>query len=116
MYQDYLVKDSNDVLQKISKTYAPANSWAMLPGEDARWIEIGDITDPETLEVTQGPVVNETTKAAVQAQDALDAAQKAKDDQVADKYVTLTDEVSIKAQSDLFANTLDSTSTRALLQ
>lgn len=110
MYKKHIIKDVNNNLSlAITKGFTPFGSVGLLPeGERIDWMEIGDIVDPETSEVTQGPIVNETTKAAVLAQDAADQAVKDKADQVTARYNEMTQAVYDEMENIFYTKKSDS--------
>lgn len=109
--KEYIVKDENDKFHVIQKTYVPPNSVGlMIPGEDPRWIKIGDITDPETGDIRQGPMVDETVKAAVQAADAIEATAKGKVASVTDKYNEMSTAVYDEMKNIFYTTKSDSAS------
>jgi len=102
------LEDGSLILMQ-TKGFTPKGAVGILPeGEEIDWMIWGDYTDPETSEVYKKAIVDETLKASILAQRTADAAQKVKDDQVSDKYVTLTSEVTAEAQVKMYALSLDS--------
>jgi len=108
--KEYLIKqeDGSFISQKVIGFIPPNSIGLMIQGEEARWIKIGNITDPETGIVTQGPIVDETLKASLQAQDIVDQVVVDKATQVTAKYSEMSDAVYSQMSSIFYTKKSDS--------
>ena len=113
----YIVKDENGKLHLIKKSYRPKNVVGFPPKdpitgeyEDARWLQVENIADPETGELIPTVTVNQVLKDSIKAEEISlkdnEEKQKAADKALKDDLLTRLlafDETTVKDLNDIKA-------------